>query len=1006
MAFKNKSMTIGAAIFCLGTLVPAVTGAYAISPMEIYRQARQQNEFFLQKLSRYRNAFDMQDKDGNTAYCIALRYNDVSAQEILEKYGADTGHSCVESIEREKEEKARRAERNAAAKRRRFRSSEGVFADSGNNYLWWGLGALAVGGGVAALAGGGGSGSSGEIHGPSGTYGKVYLGTGEPSGSLTKVDANEFRTAEYNRSNFLEGINAAEAYSYMYSKDDRGLLYSHQANSDEALKKVKVGVIDTGVFHNRDLDGKIVGSYDINSYNTAGDVRGKIAGNMHYYIFSKDGSYYFLQVDTSDMSATVGNGKRGPALTPSELDNILAQVGLTQGDFEVMNGGGGSNPGTSLMGKFDPDDINTWWEVATNLSHGTHVAGIIAGNKKDMGSHGVAFENGEIVAASWDMGTDISATVKDMVDKGVEVFNNSWGYNAVDGWNAGNAEELANTSDAEAYAYAAKNGAVWVQATGNDGYHDAAIHAGLGNVDLSQYGYDGPGEYEAPFLAVAALDYSTKDASAPSGYLAGYSNWCGSASGYCLAAPGTDVESTGAVTEGFMDESGTSMATPAVAGSVALLMGYYPWLSAQNVAYILLETANDQGEYADGAKYGQGALDLEAAVTTPIDGLRLASSSSFNSLTPVGISKLSLSSSMQNKILKALPKTVTAFDALNRPFEYSTENLVNTTHASNANLRNAVSRLAMGGAKKTVKDERTGFAFTTSESMDNGGRAGLATMEVVNETDSGSTRFYYAENSKYDTPESVLAPTSNPYLAMNEAYGAENMLKLSDTSRLKLSLQTGENGLYERDYEQDNHSFTERSYAFSGEYSFNMTDYLEIATLGGMLMENDALLGMNGTGGFGIKDSSTYYMGLRAALNLTPNLSLVAAYYRGYTQGADTPMLAISDLQTESFMLAGEYRLNATDKVGISLSSPLSVVKGRASLLYANGRDNNSDTIYLNKLTTSLTPEAKEYDLGLYYQGQPKEDLSLTGKVQARFNADGEKGVTDYIGIVGVQSAF
>lgn len=109
MAFKNKSMTIGAAIFCLGTLVPAVTGAYAISPMEIYRQARQQNEVFLQKLSRYRNAFDMQDKDGNTAYCIALRYNDVSAQEILEKYGADTGHSCVESIEREKEEKARRA---------------------------------------------------------------------------------------------------------------------------------------------------------------------------------------------------------------------------------------------------------------------------------------------------------------------------------------------------------------------------------------------------------------------------------------------------------------------------------------------------------------------------------------------------------------------------------------------------------------------------------------------------------------------------------------------------------------------------------------------------------------------------------------------------------------------------------------------------------------------------------------------------------------------------------
>ena len=448
------------------------------------------------------------------------------------------------------------------------------------------------------------------------------------------------------------------------------------------------------------------------------------------------------------------------------------------------------------------------------------------------------------------------------------------------------------------------------------------------------------------------------------------------------------------------------MATPAVAGSVALLQGYYPWLSAQNVAYILLETANDQGEYADKNRYGQGALDLEAAVTTPIDGLELASSSSFDSLTPTGMSKLSLPTSVQNKILKSLPKTVTAFDALKRPFEYSTDKLVNETHASNANFRNAVSRLALGGKKKTIKDDKTGFAFTSSESMDNGGRAGLATMEVTHETDSGSTRFYYAENSRYDTPESVLTPTSNPYLAMNEAYGAENTMNLSDTSRLKLSLQTGENGLYERDYEQDNHSFTERSYAFTGEYSFNLTDYLELAALGGMLNENEAMLGMNGTGGFEFGDTSTYYMGLRAALNLTPDISLIAAYYRGFTQGADTPMLAISDLQTESFMLAGEYRLNATDKIGVSLSSPLSVVKGSASLMYANGRDNYSDTVYMNKLKMSLTPEAREYDLGLYYQGQPKEDLSLTGKVQARFNADGEKGVTDYIGIVGVQSSF
>ena len=92
--------------------------------------------------------------------------------------------------------------------------------------------------------------------------------------------------------------------------------------------------------------------------------------------------------------------------------------------------------------------------------------------------------------------------------------------------------------------------------------------------------------------------------------------------------------------------------------------------------------------------------------------------------------------------------------------------------------------------------------------------------------------------------------------------------------------------------------------------------------------------------------------------------------------------------------------------MGLSLASPLSVRKGKATFAYASGRDNYSDTIYMNKLTSSLKPAAREYDLGMYYQGQNENDLSLLGKVEARFNADGEKGLTDYIGIVGLSKSF
>ena len=815
MGQKKVGLCFLLSVFGIG-LPLAPSFAYNIVADDIYRQANQGNATFLHRLSRYQGAIDLQNYSGNTAYCLALRYNDTQAQNLLENYGANTRHSCVKKVSQQKVQDEQRQSRKKLT--RRSSSSYYQADDSGNNYLWWGLGALAVGGGVAALAsGGGGGGGSDSSH----FEGEVTGPSVDPDNDPT-ISADVFKTQEYSKGNFLDAINAAEAYSYMYSKDDNGNLISHQANSDDQLKKVKVAVVDTGVYSNADIAEKIVGAYDVNDYNNQANIwtNFKAANGFQSYIFFKDGAYYFVQAkpdekDATQVSMNVGRGENGNyELSETELNKVLADYGLTKDDFSLVNSGNGAAPGTSTIDEFDIYDLDTVLNVISNINHGTHVAGIIAGNKNDSGMHGVAFENAQIVAVSWDLLKDISGTVKTLSDNGVKVFNNSWGTSANYLLNAETAILIKNSDEAEAYAYAAKNGAVWVQATGNDGFINSSIQTGLPTVDLSHFGYTGPGKYEAPFLAVAALDYNTKDPNAPSGYLADYSNWCGSAAGYCLAAPGSTVESTGAADEGTVAESGTSMATPVVSGSVALLMGYYPWLSAQNVAYILLETANDKGEYADFSKYGQGALDLEAAVTTPIGGLGLPTSASFDSLSAAGLSKLSLSSTMQNKILKALPKSVTAFDALNRPFQYNTENLVNETHASNANFRNAVSRMAAGSNRKVIKDEKTGFSFSSSETLDNGGKANLASMEVVSETDKGATRFYYAQNSKFDTPESVLAPSANPYLAMNEAYGAENTMRLSDTSKFKLALQTGENGLFERDYEQDNLSFTELSYAF------------------------------------------------------------------------------------------------------------------------------------------------------------------------------------------------
>lgn len=1004
-------------VVCFFLLVGSIAPVYAnsLDADSILRQAQQQNMNFFRILKRYSGGIDLIDGNGNTAYCLALQRKDTDAMKFLAAHGANTMHRCVKKQEMEAQKaQAEQEKTTKSAKRNVKRKSRFVEDDSffrmDNPYMWGGLGLATVAGAIA-ISSGGSSGSNSDNNDDN------HNQETKPSGELSSLPASYFRTDEYLQGNFLNQIKAAEAYTHMFRVDENGNLFSKQADSDDPLKKVMVGVVDSGVYANADLAGKIVNKIDNNAYNDMSTVRGYVVGNGEEVYIIKTGSTYYIVSLEKDEGTTYVDYVAG--LPETEVKNLVQQVyGIDLDKFTVMNAGNGANPG--VLQSHIPNDPSTMneQELLNNLvtflhglNHGTHVSGIIAGNKNDSGMHGVAFENAQIYAQSWDLEQPIYNNVKKMVDDGTRILNHSWGVGANDVYNASvTSKDFFVADDVfKAYTYAAKNGAVWIHATGNEHYEQPDYYVGMGRVDLSQEGYE-PEKIDGkviatPFLAVAALD-GMPVAGAPAGKLASYSNWCGVAKDYCLAAPGSNVEATAGMREGNVILDGTSMATPVVSGSIALLSGYYPWLSTQKIAYLLLETANNEGEYANTEKYGKGALDLEAAVVTPVAGLGLASSESFDSITPVGASKLSLSTTMQNKIKESLPSTVTAFDGLNRPFQYNTENLVNTTHASNANLRNAVSRIGAGHTRKVIKDEKTGFQFMANDALDKGGRANLTSTEVSNETEAGITRFYYAQNSKYMTAENVLSSSSNPYLAMNEAYGAENTLKLSDNARLTFSLQTGENGLYERDYEQDNHSFTERSYALGSEYSFNMTDYLELATLGGLLFENDAMLGMNGTGAFKINDSTTYYMGLKAKLNLTPKLSVIAAYYRGYTQGSDATMLSVSDLETESFMLAGEYKFNQTDKFGVSLSSPMSVVKGRASLMYASGRDSYSDKIYMQKLTTSLRPEAKEYDLGFYYMGEPTEDISLTGKIQARFNADGEKGVTDYMGIIGTGVRF
>ena len=94
-----------------------------------------------------------------------------------------------------------------------------------------------------------------------------------------------------------------------------------------------------------------------------------------------------------------------------------------------------------------------------------------------------------------------------------------------------------------------------------------------------------------------------------------------------ITAPGSPILSAGLLTAppNYESFSGTSMASPHVAGAAAILIQHRPDLSAKQYKSILMTSANPEGVFSDSGMSnaglyarGSGALDVEAALNMPL----------------------------------------------------------------------------------------------------------------------------------------------------------------------------------------------------------------------------------------------------------------------------------------------------------------------------------------------------------------------------------------------------
>ncbi len=227
----------------------------------------------------------------------------------------------------------------------------------------------------------------------------------------------------------------------------------------------------------------------------------------------------------------------------------------------------------------DPDD---------SCGHGTHTSGIVgASTNNTVGVAGMsqakilplkALAKSTSLLSSGCSGSTagIAQAIMDAADQGARVISMSIG--------GGSSSSMAN-----AVNYAAGKGVILVAAAGNDG--------GANSIDY-------PGAYPN-VIAVGALDSNKARASYSDG-----------GPQLDIMAPGSGVISTytGSNNTTYASLSGTSMATPHVAGAIALALSCAPTATASQVTNALFSTADDLGAAGYDQAYGNGLARADKLV--------------------------------------------------------------------------------------------------------------------------------------------------------------------------------------------------------------------------------------------------------------------------------------------------------------------------------------------------------------------------------------------------------
>ena len=434
--------------------------------------------------------------------------------------------------------------------------------------------------------------------------------------------------------------------------------------------------------------------------------------------------------------------------------------------------------------------------------------------------------------------------------------------------------------------------------------------------------------------------------------ISSYSNRCGIAAQWCIAAPGTGMRAAffgpyidpvtnmlAAGGRGAFTSSGTSYAAPMVTGALVVMKHYFrDEISNTGLVSRLYATAYDQGIYADSAIYGHGLLDLAAALSPQgMPRVSLGTRVEEGGVA-LDLTRLSLGGALGDGLTQALAgQEIAAFDALGAPFWYALGSLANAAPGPRAGAR-----------------LRRFMAQPETEQQGRSWRPVLGAMESVN----GADR---------DAPLR-LGVLEAPSMGADAGH-------LSFAGRAVTLRSAGQGGL-------DVAAFSTEGLdglpPVTGATLAWRPDGSPLGVRGGWVGEREAMLGSAATGAFGRLAAGSAFVGIDGSAEVGA-WRLGAGAEVGTVNGAGRGGLIadVSPLTTSAFGVRAERPLAGEGTLTLSLSQPLRVEAGRARFSVPVGRTKDG-FVRRNAVSADLAPTGREIEAA----AQWRKTLSAGGEVR------------------------